>query len=124
MGSACHGCDDFNCLPTGKRTKPWRFYCDRLHREVMPVRGSCTVERASAPSARKQETFGEWLERRMSEEGLTMPALSKRILAETGVGLSRQAIKRYMQGASKPRLTTRRRVYVVLGRWPHEPDTF
>lgn len=35
-GLPCCGCRHMSCIATGKRTQPWRYYCDLKRKPVVP----------------------------------------------------------------------------------------
>lgn len=113
-GTRCHGCPDFECIPTSKRTKPWRFWCERRHREIVPGREECRTEEAQ-PRRPRAETFAHWLTRRLREEHMTQAALAKLVQAKTGDRMSVQTISNYKRGACVPPTPQRNRICSVLG---------
>lgn len=109
-GLKCHGCPEFECMQTKLVTKPWRFHCDKLHRDIDPLSVECRDR--GALTERGFEKLGDWLHRRRLEEGLSADALGRM------AGIAGQTVTRYERGVMKPRKRTLCKIEAVLGKWP------
>ena len=108
-GTPCHMCPMMECMPTGMRTRPYRFWCDRRHRVVEPSECECSfVESRSRPVG---ESFAQWICRRLDEERITRREMSRRL------GVSPQTVSKYCNGTLKPRAATLARIEAILGEW-------
>lgn len=119
-GTRCHGCPSFECMPTGKRTKPWRLWCDDCHKEVVPLRDVCHAGKPPQRDGRHRQTFGEWMLERMQEEGMTYDKLAQRMHELTGSSTSPQTLCKYARGQINPPTPQRNRIRAAFGHCPGE----